>query len=730
MFSWYLTCSQNNRVLIFDVSIHVIGDRISDKIYTDVQSNHYCSRRLNSTHQMGCSSNLGGNQGVVWILESKQDLDHVLKSGPTPPYVVITHRDYYTRENILNFKSNLDRVAGVVLIEGAKDSFDPAPFSPDDTCPNRYSGLYVNDTRYKDCKTNSWQQESPVSGLLYDDIPFPIFFMNETESIHNIKSCFEQNNLAKGGKRKQDTYPLCSMQLDSFMLAAGDTRTCINSHSLVDDLLQTSGRRCYTIDNQNIFAFYKTAEGPLHAINETGTLRRPDVVEPQSLILLIAKLSSLSMFTELSPGADSTVTSIVTMLAIADALAEVRNNTDVTGSSRNIAFAFLDSEPFDYTGSSRMVYSMQDNGFPNRYFNVMADLTNLTGMQNVNLSSIDYVINLDQLANYPQSEEMFVHTDPDYADSVKRKRVLDVMKRVAKREDIKLSAEDSDLPLPPAPVHQFIMGSRQLAGSAKPLGLVISNYGKKYKNLLYNSIYDDSRNVYQATKEKLVQHLTRVGNLVAKSLYEIAFDNANTDGISVKKGIVEELIDCYLFNAECSLFTKAWQAGQQLPSGPIQTYKDPIKQSDDMNGAITAHLLAYFVGDRLHEYNITQCYDENKRSLTYNYQYVNGKDQPIKDGSTGVCVRSQMLMTPSTSPSYRITEDSILVDDSYPAWTVSLNGIRTPARLFLKPSPSQEWCIFLIGIVVTMMSFAVVLQIRGSISRLNGEADTPIGTST
>lgn len=672
---------------------------------------------------MGCTSNLGGNQGVVWIVESKADLDHILKSGPTPPYVAILKREHYSRENILTFKSNINRVAGVVLIAGEEERFNPEPFSPDYTCPNRYSGLYVNDSRYQDCRSNSWQQNSPVSGLLYYDIPFPIFYMNETKTIADIKSCFVQNNLAKGDKRKQDTYPLCSMQLDSFMLAAGNTETCINSRSLVDELLQTNGRRCYTIDNQNIFAFYKQANGSLIVTEESSKYGRPDVVKPQSLTLLIAKLSSISMFTELSPGADSTITSIVTLLAVANALGKVRKSTKVENNPKNIAFALLDSEPFDYTGSSRMVYDMQSNTFPQEYVKFTNESTN--AMLNVNLSSIEYIINLDQLANYPELSKLFLHTNPDdNVDNPKLAKVVDVMKKISSNLNIELIQADHNTPLPPTPVHQFIKQSQSLAENIRPMGFVVSNYGKNYSNTLYNSIYDDSRNVYQTTKEKLVEHLTKVGTLIARTLYEITFDDDTTSSIMVEKEVIDELLDCYLTNAECKLFTKAWQAGHRLPSGPVQTYKDPTKPSDDMNGLITANLLAYFIGEPINNYNRTECSEISKRDLIYSYMFINGND------SSGVCFRSQMLKTSSLSPSYRITEDSILLNNTYPAWTVSLNGIRTPARLFLTPSPTQQWCVFLIGVVVSLMSFAIVYQIRGSISRLHNEADLPVGTST
>lgn len=721
-------------LIIAFYSYIAFAGKVSDRIYFDIQSDHYCSRRLNATHQMGCTSKLGGNSGVIWYVEHEVDIEHILNNGPTPPYIAVLNRKFFTRDYLLAFRAKPDRVAGVIFLDRAqehetKTPFD-SPFSPEDRCPNRYSGLYVNDTQYGDCKQNLWQVESQVSGLLYDDIPYPIFLVNQQNSILAISSCFNDHNRVAGiGEKKQATYPLCSMQMDSFMTAAGDAETCLNSHSFVDDLLQTSGRRCLNVDNQNIFAYYKTATGPLHPVDKLNRAK-PDVAEAQSVVLLVAKLSSLSMFTDLSPGADSTVTPIVTMLAVADALGRVKSDEEVQKSKRNIAFAFLDSEPFDYTGSSAMVYSMTKNNFPNSLF-VWTGANETIAIQNINLTSIDYVINLDQLASYPGADAIHLHYDPLSRDDEKLGNAVKIMQNVASEEKVNLQEAGQNVPMPPGPVHEFIRQSQSLLKEKRPMGLLLSNYEKTYTNMFYHSIFDDKQNVNQIKKDELTNHLSRVASLVARSVYELTF-KARSDKVTVDKQLVDQLLQCYLVDASCNLFTRAWQAGQKLPPHPIQTFKDPIKQSDDMNGAITSSLLAYFVGDKLPDFNFTRCARENAESFIYSYEYVNGKDSPVTDLVSGLCVRSQVQKISAQSPAFKVNQETnyIEVNPKYPAWTMSLNTIRNPVRLFLRPSPIYQWCVFATGILVTLMAFLVVRHISASISTLKSEGNSSLVTST
>lgn len=706
------------------------SNRISDKIYTELQSNHYCGRRLNGTHQMGCSSNLGGNLGVLWMIQEPRDINHVLTDGPTPPYIVVLERRDYTRKNILTFKEHRHRVAGVIFLDRDHDDsrLRSTPFSPEDVCPNRYSGLYANDSKYENCKQNAWQQESPVSGLLYDDIPFPIFLINDKKSVSEIETCFNDYNILKLD-RSQAAYPLCGVQLDSFMTAAGNSDICMNSHSYVDELLQSDGRRCFHVSNKNIYAYYKPAIGNA-TYNERTKLYTPDVVPSESVILLVTKLSSLSMFSEISPGADSTLTSIITLLAVAEALGRVKNKPEVVESERNIAFVVLDSEPFDYTGSNRMLYEMKRNNFPLSPYDLQFEVNSThETVQNLNLSSIDLVINLDQIASYPNEGSIYLHSDPENKDTDKLERIFDVMQKVSKKEDVKLNQVDRKLPLPPASVQQFIKASRTPEKDSRLMGMVLSNYDRTYSNLFYHSIYDDSHNIDQVSREKLIDHISKVASFVAKSLYKLSF-RGQPDVVSVDKNIIKQLLHCYIAEADCELFTRALDAGQKLPKEPIQTYKDPTKRSDDMNGAITANLLAYFIGDKMTQYNISECYRENYRSLTYSYKYVNGKGEPIRDHTSGECIRSQVVMLSATSPAFQLGEYGYIINQSYPAWTVSLNSIRNPVRLYLVPSPLYQWSMFVFGVVMTIASFMIVHQIKTAIIRMKSEPEMQQDVST
>ena len=83
------------------------SQRIKDSIYTDIEQIRPCfrsppailptilptititpCRRLNGTQEIGCSSALGGNVGVVQYLEREDDLSVLLAEG-FGPYVVL-----------------------------------------------------------------------------------------------------------------------------------------------------------------------------------------------------------------------------------------------------------------------------------------------------------------------------------------------------------------------------------------------------------------------------------------------------------------------------------------------------------------------------------------------------------------------------------------------------------------------------------------------------------------
>lgn len=703
---------------------------VSEKIYTDLQSNHYCNRRLSNTKQMGCTSQLGGNSGVVWKASTRSDIDHVLKTGPTPPYIVIMNPDVSSRQLFLEFKANLERVAGVVILNITDDvNSIPLPessFSPEDSCPNRDSGLYVNDPRFKDCKVTNWLK-SEVSGLLQDDIPYPIFFINEPKSISEINSCFDKNHYLKDLRKYQGSYPLCGMQLDSFMLAAQDTQTCLNTHSLVDALFQTSGRRCINVENQNIFAYYNLSSGD-PVVTKDGVVH--PIIKDNSLVLLTAKLSSMSMFTDISPGADSTITSLIALLAVAEALGnETIHSYGSPSSDRNIAFAFLDSEPFDYTGSVFVTERMKKNLFPiNSALKMDPKQLNST-MKNVNITSLDYVIDLDQLATYSNDSEIFLHFDPttaNFADP-KLRKLSDIFKESSRGLSVQFN-EERDLPLPPTSLQQFILSAS--TDKAKPstpnfIGAVMTNYRREFANRFYHSVFDNADNIgLTKNRDRIVDHLYKVSSIIASASYKLAFGKSVE--VFTNKELINDLLDCYLIDASCTLFTRAMSAGQSLPKGPIMTYRDPTSPMKDINGLITANLMAYFLGIKETNLNSTECKKAAEESYIYYYHYLNGKDEPVRDGSSGICIKSQVGVSEYYSLAYSENDGIVTVDSRYPAWSVSYDGIRNPVRVFMIPSRIYQWSLFVTGVVITLISFSIVSSVKKSFSQIENDQEQAI----
>lgn len=124
---------------------------------------------------------------------------------------------------------------------------------------------------------------------------------------------------------------------------------------------------------------------------------QPNILN-QSVAIVAARLDAASMFQDLSPGALSTATSIVTLMTTANLISEMLPYNDAVNYSKffnlilfveiqciiflylsfknfihlyytflakNIMFILFNGEAYDYIGSSRMVYDMLNGNFPN-----------------------------------------------------------------------------------------------------------------------------------------------------------------------------------------------------------------------------------------------------------------------------------------------------------------------------------------------------------------------------
>ncbi|KAJ8034271.1 Nicastrin [Holothuria leucospilota] len=136
-------------VLLFSSRHVYANDRATYRmIYQDISFASPCIRRTNATHQVGCTSNLNGNTGVIHLIENQTDIDWLQDKGPHAPYMAVFNADMFKRENIEKILKT-GKVSGIVVDHSnhtRKEIIEEERwYSSDKSCPNQNFGLY-NDT--------------------------------------------------------------------------------------------------------------------------------------------------------------------------------------------------------------------------------------------------------------------------------------------------------------------------------------------------------------------------------------------------------------------------------------------------------------------------------------------------------------------------------------------------------------------------------------------------------
>lgn len=100
------------------------------------------------------------------LIETDGDITWIEKNATAGPYTVVLPFDMFTRNTLVKLRST-NNINGLLLTRNTSRK-RPSTYSPEDTCPNRYSG-------YKKCN-NAKPWNSVGSALLMEDWPFPMFY--------------------------------------------------------------------------------------------------------------------------------------------------------------------------------------------------------------------------------------------------------------------------------------------------------------------------------------------------------------------------------------------------------------------------------------------------------------------------------------------------------------------------------------------------------------------------
>lgn len=656
--------------------------RTKDKIYVNIKGQKACFRRLNATSQIGCSSESKGNIGVVHYMRTTKDHDWVLNLGPYPPYVILIAAENFNRQNIAELIDS-KRVNGILVIEANSTAqLPPGGFSSDKSCPNDGYGLYYNNTVYKSCKTVEWNH--PGEGQMFVDYSIPIFLLtNSSEVQYIIEQCYEKYNNPDDGLASH--FPLCAAELKDAMNGAKDSITCIRRSNHFTSLTTSMNQYCDPLGDKNVFGF-------------VNPKNKHEEQQNKSVIIAACRLDYMTLFENVNRSADNPVTSIVALLAAAEAIGKVKE--EITD-NKTILFTFFQGEAFDYIGSSRMVYDMETGTFlknEDKY-----------GLHALNLNHLSHFIEVSQLG-YQQTNgaKVWLHSDPVSRINISKQieHLVDQIQRIAQQLNVSVQEPSHSQPLPPSSSQRF------LRKTLLPT-VVFANHEKEFTNIYYNSMFDIGQLIgvdypssgdpddIPITDQALL--LTNISTMLARTLYQLA-TNKSGSHIQANSTTVSHLLYCYILNSNCPMFHMILreEISHKFHKIPEMNLYVSVKNNNNPLTYITERMLAYFLGDKLENVSKSDC--KTMTNGTKRAYWMQG----IGKSRQGFCLVAVTRNSDAVSPAF-IIDDYDWLSGEYSTWTESIwlqNAMSV--RLFLVPSNKLQAVTLFVGVLILCLAMGIV----------------------
>ncbi|KAI4454824.1 nicastrin [Holotrichia oblita] len=396
------------------------GSRTRDRMYQDITGTG-CFRRMNGTHQFGCSSDRRGSTGVVYFIENPSDITNLIKEGTASSYIPILSLEKLTKETV-NLLRGSNKISGLVVYK--LNETEITEYSHEDTCPNRNFALEGT------CDTD-WN--SPGTNLLNYDFEYPLFLLTNNTELEEVRTCFNTFNNVSLNRHYE--LSLCSLELNFFMYAVIDTPTCLRRSAPRFNF--NTHRVCDPIGSVNIWSsLFPIGNSTINFGNTTHTV---NVRSDMKQIVLASRLDATSLFFGKVPGAVNPVTNAVTLLYTSYLLKQML--PQYKDYDKNVLFIFFTGESYDYSGSQRFLYDMEEKQFP-----MVSDLNPNETALNIFPSNISLFIELNQLG-LSESLNTFMQEE-----NTELRNFLTLLKKYAK--DININEYNGHIP--PASFQTFL----------------------------------------------------------------------------------------------------------------------------------------------------------------------------------------------------------------------------------------------------------------------------------
>ncbi|THD20439.1 Ubiquitin carboxyl-terminal hydrolase isozyme L5 [Fasciola hepatica] len=515
--------------------------------YLPEESLSYCSRKLNISNQVGCSSKLGGSAGVLWMANSSSDVILILSESVSRDIMLALDFHLFINVSLMRDVRSSPLVSGL-LVFAPLHHVDVPTFSESSGCPNSESSFYGPQ---RECNvTPMWNPAG--SGYSSIDWPFPVALVQDPNNLikNALLSCFSQFNVHP----MDDTR--CTVEINSPMSAVHSSTVCNRRQYLMSlQVFKEPDVFCDELTGVNIVLSTSNTSHQSSLTADGVTSNNVTTRAPNSSLLVLSRMDARSMFERSGFGSEGVLPGLAVLLSTAVHLLR-QPAFKLSQLKRDLFFVFLDNEAYNFMGAGRLNYDLHEEllarytGYPLGWKHVYAviELGELGLPTNGTDGQPTYFMLSDRSIHNQDSVLFFQTTETT-------NRLMDQLAHAAERQGQLLfqQADDFkiDLPLPPTASLQFLLSS-----APTPLAhLYLSDYVEPPMTNPYFESFLDKR--WPPPKNLMAdQQLLNLANTLSDALYMEVVRDASPIPEKILTPTPGDFMECFVHDPNCSLFRR------------------------------------------------------------------------------------------------------------------------------------------------------------------------------
>ncbi|CAH8467805.1 unnamed protein product [Schistosoma bovis] len=509
--------------------------KITEQIYNYVPLSYasFCTRKLNLTGQVGCSSDINGNSGVALFMNESQDIIQTLSSDISTSFVVVVNVGQFVNTSLMRYFRSTTNIKGLIVFSNEGENYDSYAFSESSKCPNSdYSAYNFTDQCDLDAQWNPAGTE-----YSYISWPFPVVLVADVNNTiwTSMYKCFSMLN------REPADDTRCLIEINNPMSAVGSSETCFRRQYLMSlHISESSEIFCDELTGLNIILSVTDSKNHSRDNNISNYARSEN-----SSVFVLTRMDSRSIFERSGFSSQGVLPSIAVLISVAVHLMGQKTLKD-SQFEKDLLFSFLDNEAYDFMGSSRFSYDLSSG-----------NIARYTG-DPVIWNNVYAVIELGELglSRKRDNYSMFFMLTDDKTYNVTRNLTDNIFHHLTaasetnQKVDIKRPLNKlRELPLPPISSMQTL-----LQNSPRPLPhVVLSDYDRPpFLNKHFESFLDTRWPPLDNPTADTI--LLDFANTLADALHRIVSANHEPISSSIAYPKPSDIMECFSTNLGCDLF--------------------------------------------------------------------------------------------------------------------------------------------------------------------------------